>query len=222
MTDRVEIGKVRATSSSLAEFNESSRWNRIDWGRIGRAVEHYSGDRGHYAYVEAPWVVDEKYTRVTYPHSHAFKTTYGDLVGSAEQGLLALSAEGKILDSSSVRHRYVACGPCFRDHQPKDKFHNPYFMKVELYLPHRSERDVGILIRSAAQFFASEGAVPEIVKTEEGWDIYVAGIEVGSYGFRQVWDHMWVYGTGLAEPRFSQALKLQTQYLEGLTQKEVR
>lgn len=216
LKSRVEIGKVKATANSTAEFSKSSRWNQIDWGRIGRSIEFYSGSHGHYRYVEAPWIVDEKYTQVTYPHGHAFKTSYGDLVGSAEQGLLALSAEGKIPDSS-VRQRYVACGPCFRDHQPDDKFHNPYFMKVELYLPHMVEWNVGILIKSAAQFFASEGAIPEIVKTEEGWDIYVAGIEVGSYGFREVYDHMWVYGTGLAEPRFSQALRLQTDYIEGMT-----
>jgi hypothetical protein len=46
----------------------------------------------------------------------------------------------------------------------------------------------------------------DIVATDEGYDININGIEVGSYGFREIGDFMWVYGTGLAEPRFSQAV----------------
>jgi hypothetical protein len=44
------------------------------------------------------------------------------------------------------------------------------------------------------------------VKTDVGYDLEINGIEVGSYGRREVGDFTWVYGTGLALPRFSQAL----------------
>ena len=81
-------------------------------------------------------------------------------------------------------------------------------MKVELYWPKHYGRDVGDVLRDAATFFGLEGAIPEIVETDEGWDINVGGIEVGSYGSRSIHDHLWVYGTGLAEPRFSQALRV--------------
>ena len=45
----------------------------------------------------------------------------------------------------------------------------------------------------------------EIVKTEEGLDIELNGIEIGSYGYRSYKDFHWIYGTALAEPRFSLA-----------------
>jgi hypothetical protein len=218
MDDQRRLDKVetygREARLQQVRFGTESKWNQIDWARIGRAVEYYTE---RYAYVEAPWVVDEKYSDITFPG--ALKITPGSLVGSAEQGLLSLSAEGKIRDKC----QYVACGPCFRAFgptQPDDKFHNLYFMKVELYLPMGHPNDIGQMMGHAAKFFASEGAVPEIVETEAGWDINVAGIEVGSYGYRSVYDHKWVYATGLAEPRFSQALSLQNEYIAEMTHHE--
>jgi hypothetical protein len=40
-------------------------------------------------------------------------------------------------------------------------------------------------------------------KTEIGEDLTIDGIEIGSYGIRAYNAITWVYGTGLAEPRFS-------------------
>lgn len=209
--------RKRPVLGTPAPFRKYSGWNQIDWERISRAVSFYRSK--DYEYVEVPWYVDEKFTRVTYPHMHAFKTKYGDLVGSAEQSFLALSAQGKLCNN----RRYVACTPCFRDHQPDDKFHNSHFMKVELYIPGARHRKVlHNLIEDAFEFF-SEEAAPELVRTEEGWDIEVSGIEVGSYGIRVVHDHVWVYGTGLAEPRFSQASSLWRSHLRKLlTEKSVK
>ncbi len=45
----------------------------------------------------------------------------------------------------------------------------------------------------------------EIVATDEGWDLEVNGIEVGSYGFRQSGGRRWACATGLALPRFDVA-----------------
>lgn len=48
------------------------------------------------------------------------------------------------------------------------------------------------------------------VETSAGWDVEVDGVEVGSYGHNELRDgdapFVWVYGTGLAEPRLSQAI----------------
>lgn len=41
---------------------------------------------------------------------------------------------------------------------------------------------------------------------EFSYDLEINNIEVGSYGIRQYKNLFWVYGTGLAEPRFSQAI----------------
>ena len=190
------------------KWREQNTWNSIDWGRIGRAV-HFYQQRG-YLSAEVPWVVDPKFCAATYPHTRTFTTEHGDLVGSAEQSFLALAAAG-VLD---MRKAYVGVSPCFRDNQPNDRFHNPYFLKVELYHPEpRYKTRLSACAYDAAEFFRSEGAFPEFEETDEGWDINVGGIEVGSYGNREVYDHFWTYGTGLAEPRFSQALHLQERYV---------
>lgn len=46
----------------------------------------------------------------------------------------------------------------------------------------------------------------EVVDTDEGFDLQLGGIEIGSYGKRHH-DSFgpWAYGTGLALPRFSVA-----------------
>ena len=83
-------------------------------------------------------------------------------------------------------------------------------MKVELFSPvttHYTE-----LISDAQAFMSSEGLHSQIVILDaNNRDLYAHGIELGSYGQR----HMklktvldWTYGTGIAEPRFSEVLKL--------------
>jgi hypothetical protein len=39
--------------------------------------------------------------------------------------------------------------------------------------------------------------------TDDCMDLTINGIEVGSYGKREFKNIKWIYGTGLAEPRFS-------------------
>lgn len=189
-------------------------WDRIDWARIGRAVSFY--EKCGFTYIEVPWYVDERFVEVTYPETlsptHDFQTKRGELVGSAEQSFLQLTAAGE-LPSYVNKAKWLAVTPCFRDNQPDDEFHYPYFMKAELYWPWAEPSSVAALLSAAFEFFISEGAAPEIVKTDEGWDLNVGGIEVGSYGFREVADLQWAYGTAVAEPRFSQALRHQGMYI---------
>lgn len=196
------------------EFTKESDWLAIDWARLARAVAFYE-QRG-YEKIEAPWLVEPQYREITYPHLNAFQTQHGDIVGSAEQSFLQLAFEGKI--SIKMGSKYVAITPCFRDHQPNDPLHQLYFMKVELFQPikwgnsYPDLQPVEMLFDSG-QFFASEGALPEKEETDEGIDWTVGGIEVGSYGYRVHDGFGWLYGTGLAEPRFSQALRNQRQHL---------
>jgi hypothetical protein len=46
-----------------------------------------------------------------------------------------------------------------------------------------------------------------IIPTAQGLDIELGGIELGSYGYRSYGRLHWIYGTGFAEPRFSQAVR---------------
>ncbi len=209
------------------------KWLEINWARIGRAIDFYKSLG--YRYVEVPWIVEEKYRKITYPEQITFATSYGDLVGSAEQSFIALHFETKEKYKVSMfefdkhhqpsTYKFVACTPCFRDHQPNDRCHMPYFMKVELFeLVSDTSQNImstkpDCMFYDAAKFFATEGAMPELVKTDEGVDWFVGGIEIGSYGQRKFKDkfgfaHTWNYATGLAEPRFSQALTQQEQHIK--------
>lgn len=184
----------------------------IDWSRIGRAVEFYRS-RG-FTYVEVPWVVPREITEVTLPKGgipFCLKPEGGqwdsDLVGSAEQSFLWMSSL-RILPFGG---KFVGVSPCFRS-DSRTRLHQQTFHKVELYAPTLSLGDPETrtlsFLEEARSFFESEGLSVESEKTALGTDLLSrSGIEVGSYGSRTWGGISWTYGTGLAEPRFSQALK---------------
>ena len=104
--------------------------------------------------------------------------------------------------------KYVAASPCFRDEVKCDEIHFPYFFKVELISINSKspEWDMDQCIDHAQDFFTANcNDKIEIVKTKDGFDLNLNNIEIGSYGIRSYEGFQWVYGTGLAEPRFSQA-----------------
>lgn len=177
----------------------------ISWGRLSRALSYYTW-KG-FRYVEVPWYVPEEYALATRPvdlppYTGDFRVAPGTLVASSEQSFLYLASTGKLPADSEY---FVACSPCFRDCQPDDGLHQPHFMKVELW--HTTKRDTSYhLLQTADNFFRKEGSKPSLEVTDLGLDLLVNGIEVGSYGFRSLGEIGWSYGTGVAEPRFSQAL----------------
>jgi hypothetical protein len=184
----------------------------IDWTLLGRAVDFYKA-RG-YTYVEAPWAVSEETLAITCPNPRfaARVDHLGALVGSAEQSFLHLDLAGDLGAGC-----FVACTPCFRLGDHGDGLHFPYFMKVELY---RNDHDVMALFKmlgDAGELYRELGAPADALQapqTEEGVDITLNGIEIGSFGFRTHESadgslHHWTYGTGLALPRFSQALEVE-------------
>lgn len=80
-------------------------------------------------------------------------------------------------------------------------------MKVELYRNHVVD-DVSVMevLSEALGFFRGFfGMDARSVRTVEGWDIEAGGIELGSYGKRSHASLSWVYGTGVALPRLTQA-----------------
>lgn len=198
---------------------------KIDYALFGRAMSAYI-DRG-YTYVETPWVVPEKIIRATLPPEFGYfeqmmrddrtadakpadcrcppypsYKSKGGLVGSAEQGFLALS----LPDGA-----YVGAGPCFRDEEPIDLYRRPYFMKIELFVT-LPDAEVGRLVTDAQEVMSLFTDEPiGIAITSEGFDLEIGEMEVGSYGERIHPQHgRWLYGTGLALPRFSVARALST------------
>jgi hypothetical protein len=181
----------------------------VDWSLIASAISFYK--TMGFSYVEVPWIVPEKYNLVTCPSADFLvNSTVGSHVGSAEQGFIYLDHIGKI-----PKGKYVGCTPCFRREPILDDLHQFGFMKVELYQTDDVSTDsLNKMITRAIHLF--DGALHERnqrgskVHTEEtvhGFDIMLGDIELGSYGIRNFEDLSWIYGTGIAEPRFSTALR---------------
>lgn len=166
----------------------------VDYSRVAKAIKFY--ERLGYEYVDTPWVVSHHVKAVTFPGvSEACRKGY--LVGSAEQGFIHLMVNGLIKPGL-----YVSAGPCFRfDDVTKSVFHHPYFFKVELC--EIGTTDFSQVLADAHAFLGGTQ-----VQTNDGIDLELNGLEIGSYGYRVYSGHEWAYGTGLAEPRFSQALAL--------------
>jgi hypothetical protein len=178
----------------------------IDYMKIATAVEHYK--TLGYEYIEAPWLVGRETIDVTKPpDSQYFDTLFGHLVGSGEQSFIHIRSH------LEPGHKYQCVTPCFRD-DVTDEFHRMYFMKLELIevMGGKEEDDeeeaLEDMIDDAWEFFslyAREESM-ETVDNEDGTDIEINGIEVGSYGVRTYGGFTWAYGTGVAEPRLSAAL----------------
>jgi seryl-tRNA synthetase len=175
----------------------------IRWDLISRAIHIYQ-EYG-YTYVEVPWIVSDEAVRVTLPPGReGLRCEDGPLIGSAEQAFLQL-----MLDGTLAPGRYVAASPCFRADDPDD-LHFRYFFKVELIefatSPIESWGEAVQRMADDALFFlrSLQGATKaRIVPTAQGLDIELRGIELGSYGYRSHKGLHWIYGTGLAEPRFT-------------------
>lgn len=178
----------------------------INWARISWALAHY--DRAGYQYVEVPWIVPSASVLPLLPSGKVpLETPDGVLVGSAEQSFLHLMQSGQLSSG-----RCIAASPCFRD-DPPDELHHRTFFKVELIqvlpaLRLHLDLEVHRMAEDARKFFrrVQDSGDPEIIQTPEGLDINLNGVEIGSYGVHQVENFCWIYGTGLAEPRFSQAV----------------
>ncbi len=183
----------------------------IDYKLLDQSVHWYT-EQG-YERIETPWVVSEKIADITLPSdTHANVIIKNGkrkvFVGSGEQGFLCLINKGFLTPG-----QYQTVTPCMRN-DDFGPYHTKYFMKNELiwfdsnpdsYYPDMLET----VIHDAFTFFSQNVSYQDLlrrVETEEGVDIEYDGIELGSYGIRQCPFVKWVYGTGLALPRFTRAV----------------
>lgn len=181
----------------------------MNYFRISEAIEFYKSIG--YEWIDTPWIVERGVTNLTSGSTQERVPGFGgtdfnhhshDLVGSAEQGFIQLMKQGK-LEGGKL---YMSAGPCFRFADAnRSPLHHPYFFKVELFKADSVEFEE--LMYDAGKFFRQYTATLGRVNTEQGYDYEMNGIEIGSYGFRSVDQFSWSYGTGLAEPRFTQALE---------------
>lgn len=169
--------------------------------------------------IESPWLVSESINDITCPpDAKKYYVQKGDkrktFVASGEQSFLYLINKGFVPDG-----HFQTITPCMRD-DDFDDWHTKYFIKNELIIhgDRASESGVQSVCFTALDFFKS--LIPEkhhgllkVVEKEfsSDLDIEFNGVEIGSYGFRKSKFCKWIYGTGIAEPRFSKLLK----YVEG-------
>ncbi len=185
----------------------SNRPALIDYGRIDRALAHYQA--AGYTLIDVPWIVSEAANRMTAPRGvRLFETFAGTLPASGEQSFLELMRFDRLDDFRP----YVCVTPCFREEPEYNEWYQQGFLKVELIV--RGQWDMTQQLLSDAQAFfqaeqlrAGQSKWRHEHQTPEGFDATLHGVEIGSYGHRTVDGYSWTYGTGLAEPRFSTALR---------------
>jgi len=172
----------------------------INYGLLQKSLDYYEGEG--FERIESPWTVSEAISNLTKPDSsvnYQFKHNNKCLVASGEQSFLYLYTKGFL-----PKGYYQTITPCFRD----DYFtviHTKYFIKNELIITSEvtAER-LQFVIDTCKTFFENELKRPvDIIETSIGYDIEYNGVEIGSYGIRDLGWIKYIYGTGLAEPRFS-------------------
>lgn len=193
-----------------------------DFHLLAQALDYFEKEAG-YTRVELPWHVPDYAVRMTNPNiDNMAMMSGGYLVASGEQSFLLCDIKGRLPPG-----RYCGLTPCFRPGDDQQPYHQETFYKVELYRTDVVDRyAVDEMLLEVSEFsrrilrneeFSLEvvntpeqdGFYEEILLTQEhSCDINLNGIEIGSYGLRRVGDYHWAYGTGIAEPRFSQARSL--------------
>ena len=198
------------TTQSIIETTFAN-YPMIDWAMLTHAMAHYQGLG--FKQVEVPWCVPESLNIATKPHTNRsfvqtldmFENQPHELVGSAEQGFQYCIQQGKLQPG-----KYWSISPCFR-FDDFDALHLPWFIKLELchILDENQDKQTALfhMVSQCAALFDRIGSECAVVPIGDTYDIEVNGIEVGSYGIREVSNKQYIYGTGLALPRFSIANK---------------
>lgn len=182
----------------------------IDWLLLAEANSFYANNG--FQQIETPFAIPSYYHSFTKPHDNQtfvlnnglFSNNSHELVGSAEQGFIYL-----LLNDLLPGNKLQSITPCFR-FDDYDKLHQPWFMKLELFQLSDNSEDLFNIISLAKTFFEKH-ALSKINIINTGIDMYdlsLNNIEIGSYGFRHINDHTFIYATGLALPRFSIANKI--------------
>lgn len=176
----------------------------IDYQKIADSIKHY--EKCGFNHIETPWTVSAAIDDITKPADRIhMQLKHNDkcLVGSGEQSFLYLYAKDYL-----PKGRYQTITPCWR-YEAYDGMHAKCFMKNELIITDKVNRETLQEIIDAAVGFFSQYLEVEVVETEIGYDIVSkkGGFELGSYGIRRCDYLEWVYGTGIAEPRLSRVIQ---------------
>lgn len=176
----------------------------------------YYGEK--YKLIDVPYIVDVDVSAETKPtfvedlHHNKDKV----YVGSGEQSFIQLMKENKLSEG-----KFMCLTPCYREESVLDDTHLKMFMKLELidYRYKWSQRDdfmaenlvaLSDMLLNVDNFYKNNISAYdkiEIIKSDANqYDILINDFEVGSYGIRETSYGQFIYGTGLALPRFNQSI----------------
>lgn len=183
----------------------------IDYHLLAKAKEYYES-RG-FDYIEVDWLIPSGISDITKPAESQSVIVTPDklsLLASGEQGFLYHINKGNLPKSGA----YQTITPCFRN-DFVDSTHLRQFMKLELIsyctdkvAKREADNKIQEMINSAIGFFTQYCSTGlKVIDLGDSFDIEYKGIEIGSYGYRECEFCSWIYGTGIAEPRFSRLLK---------------
>lgn len=93
-----------------------------------------------------------------------------------------------------------------------DELHQEYFMKLEMFcISSNAKEALRTFIKVAGYNFVRRGGLnpKQVIKVKTSptsYDLFINGIEVGSYVIQEHKGYTWVCGTAMAEPRYSTAI----------------
>ncbi len=191
-------------------------------------------DRHKFSRIEVPWWATRDIVNLTkpphLPDDNIYHIEKNDkyLLASGEQGFMYLMNKGQLAPGA-----YQTITPCFRNDQ-YDELHCKQFMKLELIsVLHKDSNIDDINLHLTGIISSAKYTMQELAKVLTGKDQNILQIgthtddptaitgtltydlaivhdnqivELGSYGARQAIFGKWIYGTGIAEPRFSKVL----------------
>lgn len=178
----------------------------IDYNLISDSIDYYNNN--NFKRIESPWLVPEYIDNLTKPNdriSYQLKHNNKCLVASGEQSFLYLYLKDFITIG-----QFQTVTPCFRD-EKYDFLHSKYFIKNELIKTDVvNEMELNKIIEICYKFYSKyfDKNILTIDRVDDGFDISVNKIEVGSYGIRSCEYLDWIFATGCAEPRLSKLIKL--------------
>lgn len=176
----------------------------INFQIIQESINFYE-DAG-FPRIEAPWTVTEQVDNITKPKDKiGFQLKHNDkcLVASGEQSFLYLYLKGFLPPG-----QFQTVTPCFR-YESFDFLHTKYFIKNELIKTDVvTYKELDNIVDICLSFYRLHIPNAIVERTSDGFDIVVAGNELGSYGIRECEFLKWIYATGCAEPRTSSLKKL--------------
>lgn len=182
----------------------------INYELLYKAIKYFS--KHGFTQIETPWRVSKEAIEGTFNSKMSFKSDDKFLIGSAEQGFLELYLNNKLPSFG----QFMSVSPCFRNEKP-DYYHQQEFMKLELiFLSNfeisKDDNHFKIFRKFVINFIIKKLNIKNsdiiIVQTNDNSSLYsedilINGIEYGSYGIRKFNDVHYIYGTGIALPRFS-------------------